>query len=487
MSAPLTLGRRTLQQHLQLSRFVISAPACSYSAGVAPVNKHAITHSDAPASQPATLHLKTGQKFPGRSFGAPRSVFGETVFTTSITSYTESLTDPSYQGQLLTFTQPLMGNYGVPDNFNGDSPVEHSKDVDVGAFLESNRLQAAGIIVSNLSERFSHYLARESLATWAARHNVPGISGIDTRALTSLLRDQGSTLGAIKVGENHDEAPAPDAYYDPMQENLIAKVSTKQPYTIHPVGGASAARVHIALLDFGCKANILRSLIRCGASVTVLPWNYDFNQIRDSFDGLFLSNGPGSPYSIPEAIETVKKTIEEWRRPIFGICMGNQIIGIAAGLKAYRMKFGNRGHNQPVVALASVGTSVRAGRVYITSQNHGYALEYIHGAKPGEEGSWPKGWIPWFVNANDGSIEGIKSTPDSGRAVWAAQFHPEHAGGPEDCSGMFEDFIAQVEYGKQSRLVESAGNVVNGPVKVPSELLGEVPRGQPSDVLSAAA
>ncbi|KAK0519754.1 Multifunctional pyrimidine synthesis protein CAD [Tilletia horrida] len=458
-----------------------------YAAGVAPVAQDAITWTQAPPSQPATLHLKTGQKFPGRSFGAPRSIFGETVFTTSITSYTESLTDPSYQGQLLAFTQPMMGNYGVPDNFSGRSPAGHPKDVDVGAFLESNRLQAAGIIVSNLSERFSHYEARESLSTWAARHNVPGISGIDTRALTTLLRDQGSTLGAIVVGEGHDQTPSPDAFVDPMAENLIARVSTSQPYTIHPVGGASAARVHIALLDFGCKANILRSLLRCGASVTVLPWNYDFNRVRDAFDGLFLSNGPGSPYSIPEAIATVKKTIEEWRRPIFGICMGNQIIGIAAGLKAYRMKFGNRGHNQPVVALASVGNSVRAGRVYITSQNHGYALEYNHGVRPGEEGSWPKGWIPWFVNANDGSIEGIKSTPDSGKAVWAAQFHPEHSGGPEDCAGMFEDYVAQVEHAKQSRRVESGSNHASLAETVPAELLGEAPRGQPSDVLAALA
>ncbi|CAD6932368.1 unnamed protein product [Tilletia caries] len=410
-----------------------------------------LTHTHAPPSQPATLHLKTGQKFNGKTFGAPRSVFGET-------------------GQILAFTQPLMGNYGVPDNFSGGSPVEHPKDVDVGALMESNRLQAAGIIVSNLSERFSHFAAKESLATWAARHNVPGISGIDTRALTTLLRDQGSTLGAIVVGEGHEAPPSQDSFVDPMTENLIARVSTKTAYTIHP-------------------ANILRSLLRCGASVTVLPWNYDFNAVRDSFDGLFLSNGPGSPYSIPEAIETVKVAIEQWRRPIFGICMGNQIIGIAAGLKAYRMKFGNRGHNQPVVALASVGTSVRAGRVYITSQNHGYALEYIHGLKPGQEGAWPKGWIPWFVNANDGSIEGIKSTPDSGKAVWAAQFHPEHAGGPEDCSGMFEDYISQVEYAKQSRKVESGGSFAGDEAgRVPAELLAEAPnKGQPGDVLATVA
>lgn len=398
-----------------------------------------ITYTEAPASKPATLHLKSGHSFTGRSFGAPRSVFGETVFTTSITSYTESLTDPSYQGQILTFTQPLMGNYGVPDNGCGQSPVEHPADVDVGAFLESNKVQAAGVIVSNLAERFSHYLAKESLATWCARHNVPGLFGVDTRAITSLLRDQGSTLGAILVGDGHDKAPATSDYIDPMAENLIAKVSTKEPYVLHPVGGTKAARCHVALMDFGCKANILRSLLRRGASITVLPWNYDFNKVRNGFDGLFLSNGPGSPYSIEPALDMARAAISEWDRPIFGICMGNQVIGIAAGVEAYRMKFGNRGHNQPVVALKSAGNFVKRGRVYITSQNHGFALTP-------DESKWPEGWQPWFVNANDSSVEGIIRTQLSEQRamVWGVQFHPEHAGGPEDTNGIFEDFVEEV-------------------------------------------
>lgn len=285
-----------------------------------------VTFTEAPPSQPATLHLKSGHKFSGKSFGAPvPAKFGETVFTTSITSYTESLTDPSYQGQILTFTQPLMGNYGVPNNFSGRSPMEHPLDVDVGSFLESRKVQASGVIVSNLAERFSHFEAVESLSTWCARHNVPGICGIDTRALTTLLRNQGSTLGAIKIGDGHDVAPSEGDYVDPMNENLIALVSTKEPYTIHPVGGVTKAKAHIALLDFGSKANIVRCLIREGVSVTVLPWDYNFNAVRDRFDGLFLSNGPGSPYSIPEAIETTKEAMATWDRPIFGICMGNQV------------------------------------------------------------------------------------------------------------------------------------------------------------------
>ncbi|EPQ29463.1 uncharacterized protein PFL1_03218 [Pseudozyma flocculosa PF-1] len=412
-----------------------------------------ITFTQAPESKPATLHLKSGHSFTGKSFGAPRSVFGETVFTTSITSYTESLTDPSYQGQILTFTQPLMGNYGVPDNSSASSPIEHPQDVDVGAFLESNKVQAAGVIVSNLTERFSHYLARESLATWCARHNVPGISGVDTRALTSLLRDQGSTLGAIRVGDGHDRAPAQSDYVDPMSLNLIDQVSTREPYVIHPKGGAAAARAHVALMDFGCKANILRSLLRRGASVTVLPWSYDFNRVRDGFDGLFLSNGPGSPYSIEPAIDMTRRAIAEWDRPIFGICMGNQIIGLAAGVEAYRMKFGNRGHNQPVVALKSAGDFVKRGRVYITSQNHGYALTP-------DESKWPQGWQPWFVNANDSSVEGIIRTElDEKRAmVWGVQFHPEHAGGPEDTNGIFEDYVEEVVKMKKLRGEAVAGH-----------------------------
>ncbi|GAC71586.1 multifunctional pyrimidine synthesis protein CAD [Moesziomyces antarcticus T-34] len=421
-----------------------------------------ITYTEAPASKLATLHLKSGHSFTGRSFGAPRSVFGETVFTTSITSYTESLTDPSYQGQILTFTQPLMGNYGVPDNSNGQSPIEHPADVDVGAFLESNKVQAAGVIVSNLAERFSHYLAKESLATWCARHNVPGLFGVDTRAITSLLRDQGSTLGAILVGDGHDKAPALTDYVDPMAENLIAKVSTKEPYVLHPVGGAEAARCHVALMDFGCKANILRSLLRRGASVTVLPWDFDFNKVRDGFDGLFLSNGPGSPYSIEPALNMARAAVSEWDRPIFGICMGHQVIGIAAGVEAYRMKFGNRGHNQPVVALKSAGDFVKRGRVYITSQNHGYALTP-------DESKWPEGWQPWFVNANDSSVEGIIRTELSEQRamVWGVQFHPEHCGGPEDTNGIFEDFVEEVVRikGRQGRSQAGKGLPEDMPVK----------------------
>ncbi|KAF8894000.1 class I glutamine amidotransferase-like protein [Infundibulicybe gibba] len=354
---------------------------------------------------PASLHLKTGQSFHGRSFGAPKSIFGETVFSTSITSYTESMTDPSYRGQILVFTTPLIGNYGVPLNTTSTD----SNDVGV---------------------KFSHYAAVESLAAWCQRHGVPGITGVDTRAITRLLRDQGTTLGRVAIGAD-TTLPVPEAheYWNPSAENLVDQVSTKVPYELNPTGS-----IKIALLDFGVKANILRSLIRRDAAVTVLPWNYDFNAIRDQYDGLFLTNGPGDPSQCIDAALQLRRTIQEWDKPVFGLCMGHQIIGMAAGLDAYRMTFGNRGHNQPVLALASSG-SIKAGRVYVTSQNHQYALKL--------QEPFPQGWEPFFINCNDSSVEGIKSTDDSGKKVWGVQFHPESSGGPLDTIEMFTDFVEE--------------------------------------------
>lgn len=265
------------------------------------------------------------------------------------------MTDPSYRGQILVFTSPLIGNYGVPGNI---APFDHS---DVGVVLESQKIQCSAVIVGDVAEKFSHYTAVESLSAWCKRHDVPGVTGVDTRAITRLLRDQGTTLGRVAVGSDASLAiPNADEFWDPSKENLVDQVSTKVPYELNPTGS-----IKIAVLDFGAKANILRSLVRRGAAVTVLPWNYDFNEIRDQFDGLFLTNGPGDPQHCLEAALKLRRTLQEWDKPVFGICMGHQIIGMAAGLDAFRMTFGNRGHNQPVLALASSG-SIRAGRVYVT-------------------------------------------------------------------------------------------------------------------------
>lgn len=254
---------------------------------------------------------------------------------------------------------------------------------DVGVALESSGIQCAGVIVQNLAEQFSHHEAVESLDTWCKRYGVPGITGVDTRAITTLLRDEGTTLGRIAVGVDAAlPAPAEHEYQDPSQENLVAQVSTREPYTLNPSGS-----VKIAVLDFGNKANILRCLVRRDAAVTVLPWNFDFNTIRNGFDGLFLTNGPGDPTQCMEAALNVRKTLQEWNKPVFGICMGHQIIGIAAGLKSYRMRFGNRGHNQPVLALASSG-SIKAGRVYVTryivfpSLAHERSSKLLHAISP---------------------------------------------------------------------------------------------------------
>jgi carbamoyl-phosphate synthase small subunit len=265
------------------------------------------------------------------------------------------MTDPSYRGQILVFTTPLIGNYGVPLN---KTPIDSQ---DVGVLLESQGIQCAAIVVGDVAEKYSHHTAVESLASWCQRYKVPGITGVDTRAVTRLLRDQGTTLGRIAIGaDTLSPAPKADQYWDPSKENLVNQVSTKIPYELNPTGN-----IKIAVLDFGAKANILRSLVRRGAAVTVLPWDYDFNGIRDQFDGLFLTNGPGDPTQCMDAALNLRRTLQEWEKPVFGICMGHQIIGLAAGLDSYRMTFGNRGHNQPVLALASAG-SIKAGRVYVT-------------------------------------------------------------------------------------------------------------------------
>lgn len=351
-------------------------------------------------NRPATLHLKSGESFTGKGFGSPNARFGESVFSTSITSYTESMTDPSYRSQILVFTSPLIGNYGVPDNSaitEANGPL---------CLLESEGIQCAGIVVGDVAEKYSHYLAVESLHQWCDRHGVPGITGVDTRAITTLLRNNGSTLSKLSSGDGHEVRPQDSEYWDPALENLVDQVSTKEVYTLNPDGD-----VKIAVLDFGAKANIIRHLVRRGACVTVFPWNFDFNTVRDQYDGLFLTNGPGDPKHCMEAAMHLRKTLDEWEKPVFGICMGHQIIGLAAGLDAYRMRFGNRGHNQPVLALASSG-SIKAGRVYVTSQNRKlifhprlsstflilviffsdqYALELVD--------PFPKGWEPFFLNA----------------------------------------------------------------------------------------
>ncbi|KAJ1722954.1 Multifunctional pyrimidine synthesis protein CAD [Coemansia erecta] len=382
-------------------------------ASVAPSQPLQAHYPVVPGSLTAHLQLRSGESFTGGSFGAPVSTVGETVFTTSLVGYPESMTDPSYLGQLLVFTQPLVGNYGVPGRTRDQyGLLKH---------FESEKIQCRGIIVSDYALKYSHWNACESLAQWCEREGIPAITGVDTRALVHILRGQGSTLGSLSVGAE----PAKNIdWVDPNAENLVAQASTDSVRVFNPDGD-----VHVALIDCGVKYNIIRSLCDQGARVSLVPWNHAISAELPSYDGIFISNGPGSPSYCTETIEQLRRAFEMYQRPIFGICMGNQLMGLAAGLNAYKLRFGNRGHNQPAVDLTN-------GRCVITSQNHGYALD---------DSKMPAGWDRYYVNANDGSNEGIRHLSMPFRSV---QFHPEAKGGPLDTAYLFKEFVDQVRAAK---------------------------------------
>ncbi|CAG8492509.1 13433_t:CDS:2 [Ambispora gerdemannii] len=408
------------------ARLLRSLQRLIFNRGLATVTDHTVSEFAPPTVPyaqvyskplPATLKLKTGQIFQGTSFGAPTSVSGEAVFTTSVVGYPESMTDPSYRGQILTFTQPLIGNYGVPGLFKDKFGLME--------YFESDRIQVEGIIVNDYATKYSHWTAVESLGEWCARHGVPAISGVDTRAIVHILRDQGSTLARLDVGEEaHNLDTTNVKYEDPNTRNLVAEVSTKVPVSYNPFGD-----IKIAVIDCGVKQNILRSLVGRGASVTVLPWDFDFTKVADQFDGLFISNGPGNPKNAIRSVNILRKTLEIYQKPIFGICMGNLLLGMAAGMDVYKLRFGNRGHNVPAINMTN-------GMCAITSQNHGFALK---------DDIMPIGWKKYFVNANDGSNEGIQHIH---RPVRSVQFHPEAKGGPQDTEYLFEEFLAQVRDAK---------------------------------------
>jgi carbamoyl-phosphate synthase small subunit len=346
----------------------------------------------------ARLVLEDGSVFPGRAFGFPSAVSGEVVFNTGMVGYPEALTDPSYRGQILVLTYPLVGNYGVParTSHNGlDSP------------FESEAVQVAGLVVAEAATTYSHRSATRSLGEWLAEQAVPGLSGVDTRALTKRLRERGVMLGKL-VSEGDDLD-----LRDPNQENLVALVSAKEPITY------GTGRRRVVLIDCGCKHSIIRGLVERGLTVARVPWNYDF--LDEDFDGLVISNGPGDPKMCVETIEHVRRAMERGR-PILGICLGNQILALAAGADTYKLKFGHRGQNQP---CGRVGTS----RCYITSQNHGYAVD---------ESTLPPGWEPSFRNLNDGTNEGIRHRSHPFTSV---QFHPEAAPGPVDTTFLFDEFV----------------------------------------------
>ncbi|MCC8187493.1 MAG: glutamine-hydrolyzing carbamoyl-phosphate synthase small subunit [Bacteroides sp.] len=351
-----------------------------------------------------TLILDDGSRFHGKSFGYEKPVAGEVVFNTAMTGYPESLTDPSYAGQLMVLTFPLVGNYGVP-------PGTFDKDGNA-TFMESEKIHVEAIIVSDYSYEHSHWNATESLADWLKREQVPGITGIDTRELTKVLREHGVMMGKIVFDDQPDNIP--EATYEGV--NFVDKVSCKEVIRYN----AGEGRKKVVLVDCGVKTNIVRCLTRRRVEVIRVPWDYDFNTLE--FDGLFISNGPGDPDTCDAAVQNIRKAMQNPRLPIFGICMGNQLLARAGGASIYKLKYGHRSHNQPV---RMAGTE----RCFVTSQNHGYAVD---------NNSLPAEWEPLFLNMNDGSNEGIRHKTNP---WFSSQFHPEAASGPTDTEFLFDEFI----------------------------------------------
>ena len=354
----------------------------------------------------ARLILDDGTKFCGWSFGYDANAVGEVVFNTAMTGYPESLTDPSYAGQILVATYPLIGNYGVPDT--GGEPLPK--------FMESERIHVKGLVAADYSEKYSHWNAKESLAEWLKREKIPAITGIDTRRLTKRLRECGVMRGRIVVSV--DSEYLENTNYGSI--NWVEQVSCKEVIRYNEGAGK-----RVVLVDCGVKANIIRCLVNRGVEVIRVPWDYDFDQL--DFDGLFLANGPGDPERCSKTVEHIRTFLNNPNvRPLMGICLGNQLLARAAGAKTYKLKYGHRSHNQPVQL---VGTN----KCFITSQNHGYAVD---------ASTLPADWEPLFVNMNDGSNEGIrhKTMP-----WFSAQFHPEACSGPTDTEWMFDEFVGCLE------------------------------------------
>lgn len=351
-----------------------------------------------------TLLLDDGTEFHGTSFGAEHPVAGEVVFNTAMSGYPESLTDPSYAGQMLALTYPLIGNYGVPP-----FSVENNG---IATYMESDKIYASALIVSEYSENYSHWSAVESLSTWLKREGIPGITGIDTRALTKVLREHGVMMGKILFDDEPDNIPTAD--YTGI--NFVSQVSCKEVIRYN-----EGAPKKVVLVDCGVKNNIIRCLIKRGVEVVRVPWDYDFNELQ--FDGLFLANGPGDPDTCSAAVENIRRFLASPDvRPCMGICMGNQLLSKAAGARIYKLKYGHRSHNQPV---REAGTT----RCYITSQNHGYAVD---------ASTLPSDWEELYVNMNDGSNEGVRH---KSRPWFSAQFHPEACSGPLDTEFLFDEYM----------------------------------------------
>jgi carbamoyl-phosphate synthase small subunit len=349
------------------------------------------------------LVLENGTIFHGKSFGYAKPTAGEVVFSTAMVGYPESLTDPSYAGQILTVTYPLIGNYGVPADII---------DNQLSVFYESEIIHVKGLVISDYSFKYSHWNAQRSLSDWLEEQRIPGMYGVDTRELTKILREAGSMKGRFVYPEMEDVP-----FLDTDSVNWVAEVSCKEVLTY----GSGSKR--IVLVDCGVKHNILRCLLKRDVTIIRVPWDYDFSTL--AYDGLFVSNGPGNPAHCQTTIAHLRKALTE-DKPIFGICMGNQLLSMAGGASTYKLKYGHRSHNQPV---RMVGTE----RCFITSQNHGYAVD---------NNTLSSDWEPLFINLNDGTNEGIRHKT---KPFFSAQFHPEASSGPTDTEFLFDDFLATIK------------------------------------------
>lgn len=361
------------------------------------------------------LLLEDGTEFLGYGFGAEAAVAGEVVFNTAMTGYVEALTDPSYTGQILVFTQPLIGNYGVPV-LRAPGSLERP--------FESDRIQTQGVVVQNYVAAYSHHAAAQSLGEWLIESGVPAIAGIDTRNLTQRLREYGTMKGwLIPHGVDDSEAREQVKGID-MREEVFMSVAPTE--TLHYRGGG----LEIGVIDIGAKDNIIRSLLSRGASVTRVPWWMDLWKHVESADGIVIGNGPGDPKDLHTLIEQIRGILNLYNKPVLGICLGHQVLALAAGGDTYKLPYGHRGINQPVQDLLT-------RRCFITSQNHGYAVS---------DEALPPGWEPWFVNTNDGTNEGIRSR---NQPFCSVQFHPEASPGPQDTGYLFDDFLRMVGAIKQ--------------------------------------
>jgi carbamoyl-phosphate synthase small subunit len=356
------------------------------------------------------LVLEDGTELEGRGFGATRPVAGEVVFNTGMAGYVESLTDPSYCGQILVLTYPLIGSYGVP------MPREEGT---LDQPYESGRIQVQGLVVQSYVDKHNHHTGRRSLSRWLNDEDIPALTGVDTRAITQTLREKGTMRGWLFPVSCTLERAQLEATAVDMQHEVFRLVAPAEPIVY------GAGEPHILLVDVGAKDNLVRSLNARGAKVTRAPWHADLVRLARNADGILLGNGPGDPKHLSVLIEQVRLLLSGYERPIFGVCLGHQILALAAGGDTVKLPYGHRGANQPVQDLLS-------RRCFITSQNHGYAVR---------DESLSVDWESWFINLNDGTNEGIRALH---KPWFSVQFHPEACPGPEDTNFLLDDFIRLV-------------------------------------------